>query len=149
MKSLESTSLASQLNRVNMLIPTVISRSWVSLGVLVGHGRSQSIEDGAGGNIFGSDEDDRFALTLNLQFLEFLSEHGWMKTRLQSLTIISAISGSVSTKDFSNSCMMSQQRNSSGGALKAHILVTLCESIGVLNTIGCHDRGIEMQLSVG
>jgi hypothetical protein len=59
-----------------MLIPTVISRSWVSLGVLVGHGRSQSIEDGAGGNIFGSDEDDRFALTLNLQFLKNWLEHG-------------------------------------------------------------------------
>lgn len=72
MKSLESTSLASQLNRVNVLVPTVVSRSWVSLGVLVGHGRSQSIEDGAGGNIFGSDEDDRFALTLNFQFLKKL-----------------------------------------------------------------------------
>ena len=70
MESLESTSLASQLNCVDVLISTIISCTWVTLGVFIGHGRSQCIEDGAGGNIFGGDQDDGFSLTLNLKFLD-------------------------------------------------------------------------------
>ena len=58
-----------------MLVSTIVSSTWVSLGVLVGHGRSQSIEDGAGGNIFGGDEDDGFALTLDFQFLQAKLEY--------------------------------------------------------------------------
>jgi hypothetical protein len=69
MESLESTSLAGQLNRVDVLISAVVSCTWVALGVFVGHGGSQCIEDCAGGDIFGRDEDDRFSLTLNLKFL--------------------------------------------------------------------------------
>lgn len=41
-----------------MLVSTVVSGTWVSLRVFVGHGGSQRIEDGSGGNIFGGDEDD-------------------------------------------------------------------------------------------
>jgi len=58
MEVLEGTSLAGQFNCVNMLISTIVSCTWVALGVFVGHGRTQCIEDGAGGNILGSDEDD-------------------------------------------------------------------------------------------
>ena len=58
MKGLEGTSLAGQFNCVNMLISTIVSCTWVALGVFIGHGGTQCIEDGAGGNILGSDEDD-------------------------------------------------------------------------------------------
>lgn len=70
---LESTSLAGQLNRVDVLVSTVVSSTWVSLRVFVWHGWSQSIEDGTGGNILGGNEDDRFTLTLDLKILRFLS----------------------------------------------------------------------------
>jgi hypothetical protein len=56
------------------LIPTVVSCAWVTLGVFIRHGGSQCIEDRAGGNIFGGDEDDGFSLTLNLKFLHPLLE---------------------------------------------------------------------------
>lgn len=69
-EGLESTRLASQLNGIDVLVATVVSGAWVTLGVFVGHGRPQSIEDGARGNILGCDEDDGFALTLDLEFLE-------------------------------------------------------------------------------
>jgi hypothetical protein len=52
-----------------MLISTIVSCTWVTLRVFIGHGRSQCVEDSARGNIFGSDEDDGFSLTLNLKFL--------------------------------------------------------------------------------
>jgi hypothetical protein len=69
-ESREGTSLASQLNRIDVLVSTIVSRSGVSLGVFVGHGRSQSIENSAGGDIFGGDKDNGLALTLNFQFLK-------------------------------------------------------------------------------
>lgn len=72
-KSSKSTSLAGQLDRVNVLVSTIISSTWVTLGVFVGHWGSQSIEDGAGGDIFGGDEDDGLSLTLDLEFLETMS----------------------------------------------------------------------------
>ena len=53
-----------------MLVSSVVSGTWVTLRVLVGHGRSESIEDGTGFNILGGDEDDGFSLTLDLEFLE-------------------------------------------------------------------------------
>lgn len=52
-----------------MLVTTVVAGTWVTLRVLVGHWRTQGIEDGAGCNIFGGDEDDGLALTLDLEFL--------------------------------------------------------------------------------
>jgi hypothetical protein len=52
-----------------VLISTVISGTWVTFGVFVGHGRSQCIENGAGSYIFGGDEDDGFTLALNFEFL--------------------------------------------------------------------------------
>lgn len=46
------------------------------------------------------------------------------------LTMISAISGSVSTKDFSMSCGIVSQREDVSGAKSTYILVGLRESIG-------------------
>lgn len=76
---LESTSLAGQLNRVNVLVSTIVSGTWVSLRVFVWHGWSQSIENGTGGNILGGNKDNRFTLTLDLEFLCILVSnwHGW------------------------------------------------------------------------
>ena len=63
---LQSASLARELNGVNVLVAAVVAGARVSLGVLVAHGRTQSIEDGAGGDVLGGDEEDRLALALNL-----------------------------------------------------------------------------------
>lgn len=66
---LESAALASELNGINVLVATVVASTRVALRVLVGHGRSESIEDGARGNIFGGNQDDGLALALDLFFL--------------------------------------------------------------------------------
>lgn len=68
-ESLQGTSLTRQLNGVNMLVSTVVSCSWVALGVFVAHWRAESVEDGAGGYVLGGDEDDGFSLTLDFFFL--------------------------------------------------------------------------------
>lgn len=65
-ESLESTLLAKQLDLVNVLVTTVVTGTGQTLGVLVGHGRAKSVEDGAGGNILGSNEDNGLPLTLDL-----------------------------------------------------------------------------------
>jgi hypothetical protein len=38
LESLESTSLASQFDGIDVLVPTIVSGTWVTLGVFVGHG---------------------------------------------------------------------------------------------------------------
>lgn len=68
-ESLEGTTLAEKLDLVDVLVTTVVAGTGVTLGVLVGHGRTQSIEDGTGGDVLGGDEDDRLALTLDLCLL--------------------------------------------------------------------------------
>lgn len=69
-EGLESTVLAENLNLVDVLISTIVSCSWVSLGILVGHWGAQSIENSPGGDVFGGDEKDRFALTLDFFSLQ-------------------------------------------------------------------------------
>lgn len=69
MESLESALLAEGLNRVNVLVTTVVARTGVSLGVLVGHGGAQSIIDGTGSDIFRGDQENGFALALDLEIL--------------------------------------------------------------------------------
>ena len=66
---LQSTRLACQLDGVNVLIATVVSSTGIPLRVLVGHGRAQGIEDGAGGEVLRSNQDDGFTLTLDFFFL--------------------------------------------------------------------------------
>ena len=71
-KGLESTPLAEQLDLVNVLVATVVAGAGVSLGVLVGHGRAERIEDSARSDILGGDEEDGFALTLDFFLLRCL-----------------------------------------------------------------------------
>ena len=68
-KSLQGSGLAHQFNGVDVLIATIVARAWVAFGVFVGHGGTKGVEDGPGGDIFGSDEDDGFTLALDLEFL--------------------------------------------------------------------------------
>ena len=69
-EGLESTLLAKKLNLVDVLVSTIVTSTGVTLGVLVGHGRTKSIEDGTGGDVLGGDEDDGLALALDLILLE-------------------------------------------------------------------------------
>ena len=103
-EGLESTLLAKKLNLVDVLVSTIVSGTGVALGVLVGHGRAQSIEHGAGRDIFGGDEDDGLSLALDLLFLQAADKYiancplPW----IGELTMISATSGSESRRDFSS-----------------------------------------------
>ena len=68
-EGLESTSLASELNGVDVLVATIVTSTGVALGVLVTHGRTQSIEDGVGGEVLGGNQDHGFTLTLDFLLL--------------------------------------------------------------------------------
>lgn len=104
-ESFESAGLAQQLDGVDVLVATVVSCAGVALGVFVGHGRAQGVEDGARGNILGSDEDDGLSLALDLEFLGKSSQGlEWISGLSRQHTMMSATSESVSIKDFSNSC---------------------------------------------
>lgn len=48
---LESTLLAESLDRVDVLVTTIVTGTGVSLRVLVGHGGAESIVDSAGGDV--------------------------------------------------------------------------------------------------
>jgi hypothetical protein len=106
MESLESTRLACQLNWINVLVSSIVSRAWVALRVFIWHRWSQSIKDCPRGNVFGGDKDDRLALPLNLKFLCMKPLRKWAMVQLErdTHTIIAAISGSLSTRDFSSIC---------------------------------------------
>lgn len=68
-EGLEGTGLAGELNGVDVLVASVVTSSGVSLGVLVGHGRTESIEDSTRGEVLGGNQDDGLALALDLFFL--------------------------------------------------------------------------------
>ena len=68
-ESLEGTSLAGELNGIDVLVATVVASTGVTLGVLVAHGGTQGIEDSVGGEVLRSDQDDGFTLTLNFLLL--------------------------------------------------------------------------------
>jgi hypothetical protein len=65
-KGLKSASLASELDGINVLVTAVVAGTGVTLGVLVAHGRTQSIEDGARSDILRGNQKDGLALALNL-----------------------------------------------------------------------------------
>lgn len=65
-EGLESTLLAEKLNLVNVLVATIVPGTRETLGVLVGHGRPKGIENGAGGDVLGGDQDDGLPLPLDL-----------------------------------------------------------------------------------
>lgn len=69
-KGLEGARLAEQLDRVDVLVTSVVTGTWVTLGVLVGHGRTERVEDGAGCDILGGDEEDGLALALDFLLLQ-------------------------------------------------------------------------------
>jgi hypothetical protein len=55
-----------------VLVATVVAGAGVTLRVLVGHGRTERIEDSAGSDILGGDEEDGLALTLDFLLLQEL-----------------------------------------------------------------------------
>lgn len=65
-EGLESASLASKLNGIDVLVTAVVAGTGVTLGVLVAHGRTQSIEDSARGDVLRGNQEDGLALALNL-----------------------------------------------------------------------------------
>lgn len=65
-ESSQSTTLAEKLDLVNVLVTAIVASTGVAFGVLVGHGRAQSIEDGARGDVLGGNKDNGLALALNL-----------------------------------------------------------------------------------
>lgn len=69
-EGLESTLLTGDLDGINVLVTTVVTGTRVTLRVLVAHGRAQSIEDGAGGEVLRGNQDDGLALTLDLLLLQ-------------------------------------------------------------------------------
>jgi hypothetical protein len=100
---LESALLAQKLDGVNVLVSAVVAGAGVALGVLIGHGRAERIEDGAGRDILRGDEEDGLALTLDLLLLWRMLEVS-REIPCGEFTMIWATSSSVSTKDFSMSC---------------------------------------------
>lgn len=70
-ESLEGTLLAGDLNGIDVLVTTIVTGTGVTLGVLVGHGRTKSIEDGVGGEVLRGDQDNRLTLALNLLLLQY------------------------------------------------------------------------------
>jgi hypothetical protein len=69
-EGLQSTSLASQLNGVNVLVASVVAGTGITLGVLVGHWGAESIVDSARGHILRGNQKDRLLLTLDLFLLQ-------------------------------------------------------------------------------
>jgi hypothetical protein len=77
-ESLQGTSLAGELNGINVLVTTVVTSTGVTLGVLVAHGRAESIENGTGSDVLRGNQEDGLALTLDLFFL--LEKPGLVET---------------------------------------------------------------------
>lgn len=80
-ESLEGALLASDLNGINVLVTTVVTRTRVALRVLVAHGGAQSIEDGTRSEVLRGNQDNGLTLTLNLLLLQ---EERRQRTSLES-----------------------------------------------------------------
>lgn len=72
-EGLQGTSLASQLDGVNVLVAAVVASTGVTLGVFVGHWCAEGIVDGARGDVLRGDKKDGLALTLDFFFLQTMS----------------------------------------------------------------------------
>lgn len=68
-EGLESSFLAEQLNAVNVLVAAIVASAGVALGVLVGHGGAEGIENGARGDVLRGNENNRLSLPLDLILL--------------------------------------------------------------------------------
>lgn len=69
-KCLQGTGLAGQFDGVDVLVTAVVASTGVSLGVFVGHWCTESIVDGARGDVLRGDEKDGLPLTLDFFFLD-------------------------------------------------------------------------------
>ena len=58
MEDHQCPGLASKLDRVDMLVSSIVTGTWVAFAVLVGHRGPEGIEDGTGGDILGGNKDD-------------------------------------------------------------------------------------------
>jgi hypothetical protein len=67
---LKAAVLAQGLDLVDVLVAAIVAGTGVALGVLVGHGGAEGIEDGTGRDILRGDEDDGLALALDLLLLQ-------------------------------------------------------------------------------
>lgn len=65
-ESLEGAGLTGEFDGVDVLIAAIIACARIAFGVLVRHRRPERVEDGAGGEILGGDEDDGLSLALDL-----------------------------------------------------------------------------------
>jgi hypothetical protein len=65
-EGLEGTLLAEKLDLVDVLVAAIVTGTGVTLGVLVGHGGTESIEDGTGSDVLGGNENNGLALALDL-----------------------------------------------------------------------------------
>lgn len=68
-EGLEGTLLAEKLDSVDVLVATVVAGTGETLGVLVAHGRAESVKDGTRSNVLGGNQDNGLALALDLVFL--------------------------------------------------------------------------------
>lgn len=110
-ESLQGSLLTGNLNGIDVLVAAIVPGTGITLRVLVAHGRTQGIEHGTRSNILRGNQEDRFALALDFFFLQGESVRvcdGYHSTRaiddIMSYllrTMISAISGSLLTSEFS------------------------------------------------
>lgn len=63
-EGLESSLLAEPLSFVDMLVSAVVASAGVAFRILVLHDTAESIEDGAGSEVFGGDEIDEVVLSI-------------------------------------------------------------------------------------
>lgn len=125
-EGLEGTPLAEQLDLVDVLVATVVASTRKTLGVLVGHGRAKSIEDGAGGNVLGGDEDDRLPLTLDL----LVHDLGDLRVRVNKRLLEHLQNGQSMLHDISGVSLVRVRRRNTC------LLVALGE--GVRRVVGSH-----------
>ena len=68
-EGLQGAGLACKLNGVDVLVATIVTRAGVALGVLVGHGRAESIEDSARSDVLRGNQKNGLALALDFLLL--------------------------------------------------------------------------------
>ena len=89
-ESLKSALLAKKLDLIDVLVTTIVSCSGVSFRVLVAHGRSEGVKDGAGCDVLGGDEEDRLSLALDLLLHDL--GNGWIGLDERFLHELSGVS---------------------------------------------------------
>jgi hypothetical protein len=57
-ESLEGALLAKKLDLVDVLVSAIVPSAWISLGVFIGHGRTQGVEHGPRSDILRGNENN-------------------------------------------------------------------------------------------